>query len=274
MSTTDKYIVPGSVSATASNLNKIIFRSSADKGVFTKAFSLFPGLGFAAGYKVLQRAYKFGGQPFVNEALNEHAGHWFKSTFGDKNGKSLMSATAGSIIGVGEIILLPLDVLKIKAQTNPQALQSAAGGASGAAGIWSIIRSGGMGLYSGALATAARNAPGSFALFGGAAIVHNSIFHLEDPKKATFFQFFCGSVAGATASIAVAQPLDIIKTRIQNRPFDSPERGLTIFKNLIRDEGITGLFKGLTPKLIVVGPKLIFSFTIAQYLISYLERTL
>ena len=31
----------------------------------------------------------------------------------------MMNATAGSLIGIGEIILLPLDVLKIKRQTNP-----------------------------------------------------------------------------------------------------------------------------------------------------------
>ncbi|KAL3816301.1 hypothetical protein ACHAXA_008109 [Cyclostephanos tholiformis] len=73
----------------------------------------------------------------------------------------------------------------------------------------------------------------------------------------------------ATASITVAQPLDVIKTRIQNRPFDSPESGGAIFKRLINNEGIGGLFKGLTPKLIVVGPKLIFSFTVAQQVISY-----
>lgn len=34
--------------------------------------------------------------------------------------KGLMEATAGSLVGVGEIVLLPCDVLKIKAQTNPQ----------------------------------------------------------------------------------------------------------------------------------------------------------
>lgn len=36
--------------------------------------------------------------------------------FGDKNGKAMMEATAGSFTGIGEIVLLPLDVLKIKRQ--------------------------------------------------------------------------------------------------------------------------------------------------------------
>lgn len=33
-------------------------------------------------------------------------------------------------------------------------------------------------------------------------------------------------------------------------------------------------FKGLTPKLIVVGPKLVFSFTIAQTVTNFLEQSL
>ena len=80
------------------------------------------------------------------------------------------------------------------------------------------------------------------------------------------------SIAGATASIAVASPLDVIKTRIQNKPFDSKEGGISIVKNLIKNEGFGAFFKGLTPKIIVVGPKLVFSFTIAQQLMSYFEK--
>ena len=73
--------------------------------------------------------------------------------------------------------------------------------------------------------------------------------------------------------IAVAQPLDVIKTRIQSRPFDSPESGMTIVRNLLQAEGPGGLFKGLIPKLSVVGPKLVFSFAVAQHLIAYFEKS-
>ena len=96
----------------------------------------------------------------------------------------------------------------------------------------------------------------------------------EDGNRATWAQDAIASCVGATASITVAAPLDVIKTRVQNRPFDSPESGVTIFKRLIKNEGIGGLFKGLTPKLLVVGPKLVFSFTIAQHLIGYFEHRL
>src|SRR3569833_1015353 len=64
--------------------------------------------------------------------------------------------TVQSLIGIGEIVLLPLDVLKIKRQTNPEAFRGR--------GVLRIVRDEGFGLYRGWGWTAARNAPGSFAV--------------------------------------------------------------------------------------------------------------
>lgn len=64
--------------------------------------------------------------------------------------------TCGSLIGIGEIVLLPLDVLKIKRQTNPEAFRGR--------GVLKIVADEGFGLYRGWGWTAARNAPGSFAV--------------------------------------------------------------------------------------------------------------
>ena len=61
-----------------------------------------------------------------------------------------------SLIGIGEIFLLPLDVLKIKRQTNPEAFRGR--------GLFKIIADEGFALYRGWEWTAARNAPGSFAV--------------------------------------------------------------------------------------------------------------
>ena len=38
--------------AGAAQLNQVIFKETASAGIGTKFFSLFPGLGYAAGYKV------------------------------------------------------------------------------------------------------------------------------------------------------------------------------------------------------------------------------
>ncbi|RKP03280.1 hypothetical protein CXG81DRAFT_9743 [Caulochytrium protostelioides] len=245
-------------------LNEIIFRNKAQAGTMQKYLSLFPGLGFAAGYKILQRIYKFGGQPFVVDYLTKHHRGTFARLFGERESKTMMHATAGSIIGVGEVVLLPLDVMKIKLQTNPEYMRGM--------GVLSVIKQEGWGLYRGTGWTAARNAPGSFALFGGSAVTKEYVFGLEDFSKATFFQNFCASVGGAFASLTVSAPLDVIKTRIQARSHDQVLSGRVILQRMIVEEGFRAFFKGLTPKLLVVGPKLVFSFTIAQQMIPLFHR--
>jgi hypothetical protein len=248
-----------------SNLNQVIFRNAANASIGGKFVSLFPGLGYAAGYKVAQRVYKFGGQPYFRDIIDSNAGDWFRSTFGKKTGGMLMHATAGSLTGIGEVVLLPLDVLKIKMQTNPDALKGR--------GIVKLISEEGIAsLYRGWGWTMARNAPGSFALFGGSAVTKEYLFKLEDYSKATWTQNFVASVAGAVASITVAAPLDVVKTRIQNANFNTNVSGVTVIKEMIKTEGASSFFKGLTPKILVVGPKLVFSYTLAQSLIPFFGK--
>lgn len=83
---------------------------------------------------------------------------------------------------------------------------------------------------------------------------------------------FVASVSGAVASITVAAPLDVVKTRIQNANFGSNVSGMTIIRDMVRTEGIFSFFKGLTPKILVVGPKLVFSYTLAQSLIPFFGK--
>ncbi|PWN51310.1 mitochondrial carrier [Violaceomyces palustris] len=243
---------------------EVVFKDKATASVGAKFFSLFPGLGYAAGYKVLQRIYKFGGQPYFNDYITANHKSKFDSLFGERSGKSIMSATAGSLTGIGEIVLLPLDVLKIKRQTNPEAFRSR--------GFLRILADENVNLYRGWGWTAARNAPGSFALFGGSAFTKEYIFGLKDYNSATWTQNFFASIGGSVASITVAAPLDVVKTRIQNANFESKVGGVTIIRDMVKNEGFGAFFKGLTPKILVVGPKLVFSFTIAQSLIPFFGK--
>lgn len=75
---------------------------------------------------------------------------------------------------------------------------------------------------------------------------------MSDYNKATFLQNFFASIGGAIASITISAPLDVVKTRIQNRNFENPESGIKIIRDLVRNEGIAAFFKGLTPKILVV----------------------
>ncbi|KAH8998212.1 mitochondrial carrier [Lactarius hatsudake] len=256
-----KRLMSNKAKVSFSSLSPIIFREHATAPLGRKLLSLFPGLGYAAGYKVSQRIYKFGGQPWFNDLLTRHYKSNFTNAFGERKGKMMMQATAGSLTGIGEVVLLPLDALKIKRQVNPEAFRGR--------GVVRIFLEEGTTLYRGWGWTVARNAPGSFALFGASAFTKDYVLGVSDYRKATWTQNFIASVAGAVASITVAAPLDTIKTRIQNANFEQKTSGVTIIRDLLRDEGATALFKGLTPKILVVGPKLVFSYTIAQSLIPW-----
>ncbi|PPR05167.1 hypothetical protein CVT26_012253 [Gymnopilus dilepis] len=257
--TVAKRLMSNKAKVSLSTLSPIIFRDAATAPLATKFLSLFPGLGYAAGYKVAQRIYKFGGQPWFNDLINKHYKTNFTNTFGERKGKMMMQATAGSLTGIGEVVLLPLDALKIKRQVNPEAFRGR--------GVVRIFLEEGTTLYRGWGWTMARNAPGSFALFGASAVTKEYVLGVTDYSKATWTQNFIASVAGAVASITVAAPLDTVKTRIQNANFERKVHGVTVVKDLIKNEGPTAFFKGLTPKILVVGPKLVFSYTLAQSLI-------
>ncbi|KAJ3996974.1 mitochondrial carrier domain-containing protein [Lentinula boryana] len=257
--TVAKRLMSNKAKVSLATLNPILFRDHATASLGKKFFSLFPGLGYAAGYKVAQRVYKFGGQPYFNDLINQHFRDQFTNAFGERKGKLMMQATAGSLTGIGEVVLLPLDVLKIKRQVNPEAFRGR--------GIIRIIAEEKSALYRGWGWTMARNAPGSFALFGASAVTKDYVLGVTDYSKATWTQNFIASIAGAVTSITVAAPLDTVKTRIQNANFENKVHGAVVIKDLIKNEGITAFFKGLTPKIIVVGPKLVFSYTLAQSLI-------
>ena len=86
-------------------------------------------------------------------------------------------------------------------------------------------------------------------LFGASAFTKDYVLGIKDYSKATWTQNFIASVAGAITSITVAAPLDVVKTRIQNANFESKVNGFAIVRDLVKNEGVTAFFKGLTPKV-------------------------
>ena len=236
------------------DLNKVLFNDYYNHNFINKYKSLYTGAHFAIGYKILQRTYKYGGQSILNDLIIKKNDN--------KNKKIMVQSMSGALIGAGEVILLPLDVLKIKMQTNPDSIKNN--------GFLKIIKQERMNLYRGTGMTIMRNVPGSFALFGGNSFTKEKIFNLDDSSKATFFQNFVSSTIGAICSISVSSPMDVIKTRIQAD--NNIGNARTIVKDLIKNEGPGAFFKGLGPKLLIIGPKLTFSFTIAQYLIQKIDN--
>ena len=145
---------------------------------------------------------------------------------GSKRARNVEFATAAAITGTAEVVFLPLDTLKILAQTNPDRCVylcacvhvcvclyksiplSVCNSTSilltclyvhtythththslrGRSFFQVVQQEGLLRLYRGAGWTMARNFPGSFCLFGGSALVKEKVFHLEQYSDATFMQ--------------------------------------------------------------------------------------
>ena len=236
--------------------NKIFLQGNLNKKMTPNNIikSLYHGYAYASLYKVSQRVYKFGGHSVVNDFISKKLNMNTNDT--------LINASTGAFIGLCEVALLPLDALKIKKQTNPKSIQNR--------NIFDIIRKEKFKLYRGAGWTAIRNVPGSFSLFGGYTLFRNMFYKNVDNLSWTE-TFHCSGI-GSISSLIVSSPFDIIKTRIQRESFDKKTPGRIILKNLLVNEGFKGLFKGITPKLLTITPKLVFSMTVSKKLINYFQN--
>ena len=79
-------LFPGKIYLTISTLWLSRFRFQFS---FQSSILFFVGIGYGAAYKLSQRVYKFGGQPYVREFMRSRHGAKFDSIFGDKYFSSL-----------------------------------------------------------------------------------------------------------------------------------------------------------------------------------------
>eukprot|EP00301_Raphidiophrys_heterophryoidea_P020336 c505_g1_i1.p1 GENE.c505_g1_i1~~c505_g1_i1.p1 ORF type:complete len:780 (-),score=144.78 c505_g1_i1:239-2518(-) len=86
--------------------------------------------------------------------------------------------------------------------------------------------------------------------------------HLTATQRAkeAALNFLLGSFAGAIGA-ATVYPIDFVKTRLQNQPYDSKGKGsmyngiIDCFRKSIKSEGVRGLYRGLPAQLIGVAPE-------------------
>lgn len=261
----EQKVLGGSIAESMSKLHTVLFKGRESASMLKKMQHLYPGLKFAFYYKVSQRIIKFAGQPYMKDFLHRRYAGAFTSCFGQRRGKMMLEATAGTIMGIGETILLPIDRIKVLSQTNRGAIGSRSG-------IKILFQEGPLKMYAGFGTTAIRNCIGSFLLFGGTAVTKEHLFHIEDYRKATFAQNVVSSSVGACLGVFCTSPIDVIKTRIQNKNFDVKVSGFRILVDVLRKEGPHAFFKGITPKVITVSPRLVFTFTVTEAISKKLRK--
>ncbi|RNF01240.1 putative mitochondrial carrier protein [Trypanosoma rangeli] len=271
---------PTSLLRTWQNFLRVVFEgvdkykpSGARITFFDRVRHMYPGSTYAVAYKVMQRFIKFAGQPYMRDFLEYKYGHFFLSDAQQqprlnathhkkKHGLMLLEATAGCFVGVCEVVLLPIDRMKVLNQTNKDAIKNRS--------FFTILRQEGIvKMYAGIGTTAVRNAPGSFLLFGGAAWTKDYVFHLENYGDATLMQNFVSSTVGSCLGVWFTSPMDVVKTRIQNKRFgEGRVTGWSVVRETLQQEGFMAFYKGISPKLITTAPRLVFSYTMTQFFIK------
>eukprot|EP00744_Colponema_vietnamica_P024930 GILI01036496.1.p1 GENE.GILI01036496.1~~GILI01036496.1.p1 ORF type:complete len:335 (+),score=45.14 GILI01036496.1:47-1051(+) len=273
-------LVAGDWSASRRNFKNVIFSGmevglGAQTSMGMYLAHLYPGSIYAVYYKVLQRFIKFAGQPYVKDWMQNISNATTTATNGvsppSKKSKLLLEACAGSIVGMSEAILLPIDRMKVLSQTNASTIQ-------GRSMVRIMADEGIKKMYAAVGTTIFRNCIGSFLLFGGSALTKEFVFGLEDYRKATVTQNLVASAIGATMGVVVTSPMDVVKTRLQSSNLKSSGgaatasvSGFEVVSNTLKTEGPQAFFKGITPKLVTTAPRLIFSYTFSLYATSVLR---
>lgn len=112
MSHRSRLLFPGDVPRTLQNLRQVVYVDAVSFSPSRKIASLYPGLHFALTYKILQRVYKFGGQPVVKNVLYKSNDRWFMKRFGEKNGKIATDALAGALVGAGTQLVFEIEYIQ------------------------------------------------------------------------------------------------------------------------------------------------------------------
>jgi len=209
-----------------------------------KPIKLYKGVGWGMGYKILQRMYKFGGQPILEDYL--------KDNYFSHDDKVKTKVVSGAIMGAGEVVFLPLDIYKIKQQTGaPEPFSKF------------IFNKN---IYRGAFITSTRNTFGSAALFGIPELVETKFY---ENKKLSESEKMVTRAAGSVASLVVSSPFDVIKVRKQAE--DLTESSFKIGYNILKNNPFQ-FFKGITPKIATQGVKLTGFLTIKDWVVDKLQE--
>ncbi|XP_039267502.1 electrogenic aspartate/glutamate antiporter SLC25A12, mitochondrial-like [Styela clava] len=105
---------------------------------------------------------------------------------------------------------------------------------------------------------------------------HHRPFYVAIIENA--YRFTLGVVAGACGATAV-YPIDLVKTRLQNQRSSGSYVGELMYRNsfdcfskVIRHEGFFGLYRGLIPQLIGVGPEKAIKLTMNDFVRDQLRN--
>lgn len=196
--------------------------------------------------------------------------------FGSKENTASSLALAGMFAGLTEAIVVnPFEVVKVKLQTDENKFTKQKSTFAVAREIYTKDGFGLKGLNRGLTATMGRHGVWNCVYFG---FYHNvKVFIPKSSSKSQDYMYrsSAGFVAGTLASI-INIPWDVAKSRIQGeRPIAENQRK---YKSCVqtmllvnREEGFKALYKGLTPKVMRLGPGGAIMIVVYEELYEYFK---
>ncbi len=160
---------------------------------------------------------------------------------------------AGAGAGICEAVLAvtPMETIKTKLiEKNANFLT----------GVKMILReSGPKGLYQGLTATILKQSSNQGFRFMAFNKYKDVISKMHSEKLSAFESLIGGMIAGCFSTVC-NNPFDVIKTQMQGMRASQYKNTVDCFRQLLRDEGVQGFYKGLIPRLgrVVPGQGIIF----------------
>ncbi|ETN63783.1 mitochondrial oxodicarboxylate carrier [Anopheles darlingi] len=195
--------------------------------------------------------------------------------FGSDKPTPLTFSLAGLGAGVTEAILVnPFEMVKVTLQANKNKMGQVPS-------TWAVTRQiigesgfGLNGLNRGLTATIGRNGVFNMIYFGFYHSVKGMVPEYKDPVQEFLRKVGIGFVSGTLGSI-VNIPFDVAKSRIQGpQPVPGQVKYRTTFGSMAivaREEGFGALYKGLTPKVMRLGPGGAIMLVVYDYVYAFLD---
>lgn len=250
-------------------MKKVLFLDKANAPAAQKFLSLYAGFKNGMIYKVTQLTYKFAIQPEVVRFLKKmEVDSQLGSFVNPGMVKPMMEAIGGAVIGFGEVVLLPLDMAKIRQQNNPELKKATLSTMM----MNDITKNGITGIYKGAGITILRNVPGSIGLFMFPAVVHQYVFG-NDKSTASATQKTIANALGSAASLILSNPQDVIKIRLQSDYNVASNIGAwKLAKEIMKKEGPRAFGKSLGTKFFTQIPKLTIVATLSDIFTKEIQK--
>lgn len=226
------------------NMANCFMKTLKNDGIFK---GLYAGTTPSLAANVAENAVLFCAYGYCQKVVSSVTGrHGNDMTVLDKASSGMLAAFFSSFA------LCPTELIKCKLQslneTNTKPI-------SASKLTVNIIKSQGVsGLYNGLTSTIAREMPGYFAFFGGIEATKHILYAYTPLRKSqndSLVSILSGGIGGTCLWLTIF-PFDLVKTRIQIENSSLNLRQMLM--KIVRNEGFSYLYRGLTPTLIRTFP--------------------